>query len=530
MSAPVDLSPAHLSIVERILAEHVPDCEVRAFGSRATWTAKDSSDLDLAIVGEDPLDLRTLGRLKEAFEESRLPMRVDVLDWHAVTDSFRATIESDCLLVQQPFESSTWRRVRLGEAIEVNPPRSLARGTKSSFAAMADILANHRLLPTLSLREFKGGGSRFRNDDTLFARITPSLEHGKTAFVSGLQEGTTGHGSTEFIVLSAKEGVTDPRFVYYLTRWLAFRAYAIGQMTGTSGRQRVPADAIGSFEFLLPPLEEQRGIAHILGTLDDKIELNRRMNETLEAMTRALFQDWFVHFGPTRAKMEGREPYLPPNVWALFPDRLVPSALGEIPEGWQVRTLGEIVEQVRVSENPLKTPNTMFKHFSIAAYDDHQVPRLELGKDIKSVKTRVEPGVILLSKLNPEIERVWLVDVASNDRAICSTEFIVLEPRPPFQQSYVYCLSRSSAFRSQLESLVTGTSKSHQRVPPSAALAIAGLRPTTPILDAFETGTTELLNRIASLTRENGTLIILRDTLLAKLMSESNINRDRIYG
>ena len=85
----IDLRPDHLDTVQRILAEHVPECEVRAFGSRAAWTAKDYSDLDLAVVGAGPLDWRTLGRLKEAFEESSLPMRVDVLDWHAIPDSFR---------------------------------------------------------------------------------------------------------------------------------------------------------------------------------------------------------------------------------------------------------------------------------------------------------------------------------------------------------------------------------------------------------------------------------------------------------
>ena len=93
MSDLVDLSSAHLAIVEDILSEYVPECEVRAFGSRATWNAKDYSDLDLAVVGNGPLDWRTLGRLKEAFEESNLPMRVDVLDWHVISGSFRKVIE-----------------------------------------------------------------------------------------------------------------------------------------------------------------------------------------------------------------------------------------------------------------------------------------------------------------------------------------------------------------------------------------------------------------------------------------------------
>ena len=95
---------------------------------------------------------------------------------------------------------------------------------------------------------------------------------------------------------------------------------------------------------LYPPLAEQRAIAHILGTLDDKIELNRRMNQTLEEMARAIYKDWFVDFGPVRAKSEGQKPHLPPELWDLFPDQLVDSELGEIPEGWEVKTLGELIE------------------------------------------------------------------------------------------------------------------------------------------------------------------------------------------
>ena len=112
MTGSIDLDPNHLATVLRILAEHVPDCEVRAFGSRATWTARDYSDLDLAVVGDESLDWRTLARLKEAFEESDLPMRVDVLDWHASSESFRQVIERDYVVVQESDKETSngdWR-------------------------------------------------------------------------------------------------------------------------------------------------------------------------------------------------------------------------------------------------------------------------------------------------------------------------------------------------------------------------------------------------------------------------------------
>ena len=101
MNDSLNLKPAHLAIVRRILAKHAPDCEVRAYGSRASWMARDYSDLDLAVVGEGPLHWRTLSRLQEAFEESRLPMRVDVLDWYATPDRFRREIERGYVVVQQ---------------------------------------------------------------------------------------------------------------------------------------------------------------------------------------------------------------------------------------------------------------------------------------------------------------------------------------------------------------------------------------------------------------------------------------------
>ena len=107
----IDLNPNHLGTVKAILAEHVPECEVRAFGSRATWAAKDYSDLDLAILGKGPLDWTTLGRLKEAFEESDLPMRVDVLDWHAISEGFREVIEREHLVLVAADHSTSRTRL-----------------------------------------------------------------------------------------------------------------------------------------------------------------------------------------------------------------------------------------------------------------------------------------------------------------------------------------------------------------------------------------------------------------------------------
>jgi type I restriction enzyme S subunit len=306
----------------------------------------------------------------------------------------------------------------------------------------------------------------------------------------------------------------DERFAYYFLKRFDFKGYNSGSAQPSLNRNfihPVPVD--------VPPIAEQRAIAHILGTLDDKIELNRRLSETLEATARALFKSWFVDFDPVRAKAEGRDLGVPKDVADLFPDRFGDSDLGELPHGWKVGTFVEVVEHLRQQENPLASPDVLFRHFSIPAFDEGQWPKPELGESIKSLKSRVPPGVILLSKLNPEIERVWLVDVEPTDRAVCSTEFLVLRPRPPYERFYAYCLARSPLFRQQIEALVTGTSKSHQRAQLDAILGLPLIAPPKPITNAFDKTATPLFDRTLACRRESRSLAALRDALLPKLIS-----------
>ena len=318
-------------------------------------------------------------------------------------------------------------------------------------------------------------------------------------------------------------GATDDetRFLYYALQTVAIRSFMSGSVQAKLSQaslNRIPVP------YPHNPAH-RRAIAHILGTLDDKIELNRRMAHTLEEMARALFKSWFVDFEPVRAKMDGRWrpgeslPALPAQLYDLFPDHLVDSEIGPIPEGWKVGTLSDMATQLRKNVNPLGSPEAMFSHFSIPSYDSGQWPALDVGANIKSCKSLVPPGVVLLSKLNPEIERVWLVDVQPDDSAVCSTEFMVLCPRAPYGRSYLYCLARSTSLRQQLEGLVTGTSKSHQRAQASAVLKLAVVRPPDFLIRRFEGVAEELLSRALGRRRELRTLAALRDPLLPKLIS-----------
>jgi len=309
-----------------------------------------------------------------------------------------------------------------------------------------------------------------------------------------------------------------PEFAGYFFRSAGFRAQVYG-LSSLSTRASLNNEMLARLVIRYPPESEQKRIAGILKALDDKIELNRRMSETLEAMARALFKSWFVDFEPVRAKAEGRRPGLPETIAKLFPDSFEGSAVGEIPKGWGLGALGEFVEQVRDNENPMDSPDQLFQHFSIPAFDDGSWPVAEFGASIRSQKSRVPQGVVLLSKLNPEIERVWVVDIKPSDLAVCSTEFLVLAPRAPYGRSYAYCVLRTPSFRQELEGLVTGTSKSHQRVHASSVLALRSARPPAALVKSFQQIAEPALARALAARRESRTLSALREAMLPKLIT-----------
>lgn len=217
---------------------------------------------------------------------------------------------------------SDWALISFCDSVLINPTVRLKKGFEYPFVDMKSILTGSRDVNVTQIKPFNGGGSRFLPKDTLMARITPCLENGKIARYMPDREDGPAFGSTEFIVIRGKDGVTDNLFAYYLTSWLELREFAISQMTGSSGRQRVPVDSLAGFKFRLPPLPEQRAIAHILGSLDDKIELNRQMNETLEAMAQALFKSWFNDFDPVID-----------NILLKNRNQNQPSPLSPLPEG-----------------------------------------------------------------------------------------------------------------------------------------------------------------------------------------------------
>jgi type I restriction enzyme S subunit len=269
----------------------------------------------------------------------------------------------------------------------------------------------------------------------------------------------------------------------------------------------------------LPPLAEQKAIAAVLGALDDKIELNRRMNATLEAMARALFQSWFVDFDPVRAKLDGRQPVgLDPAISALFPAAFQESDLGPIPRGWTAQRLPGAVEV---------NPRRMLKAGTVAPYLDmknlptqgHSAEEV-VDREFSS-GTKFQNGDTLLARITPCLEngKTGYVDFLEDGQVGWgSTEYIVLAPKPPLPPQFGYLLARSEALRAHAIQNMTGTS-GRQRVPSECFNTFWLAVPPSEVARRFDELTAPLMAKIKANSTESRTLAALRDTLLPKLLS-----------
>jgi type I restriction enzyme S subunit len=312
----------------------------------------------------------------------------------------------------------------------------------------------------------------------------------------------------------------DTGFLKYLIGSQAFTDYVLAVQTGTAV-PHISGGQIQSFEFLLPSLPEQCGIAHILGTLDDKIELNRRMNETLEAMARALFKSRFVDFDPVRANAEGRERGLAPAIAELFPDSFEDSGLTEIPKGWQFEAIGDVVKVVGGSTPSTgeprfwedgaicwATPKDLSKLASPALLDtERHITRAGLAQIGSGL---LPAGTVLLSSRAP----IGYLAIAEVPTAV-NQGFIALVCDGGLPNHYV--LHWAKANMEIIEGRANGTT--FMEVSKAAFRPIPVIVPTQPVLHAYQRIADALHARLVSNLRQSATLAALRDALLPKLIS-----------
>lgn len=366
----------------------------------------------------------------------------------------------------------------LKNIIQINPTERLAKGTLAKKVPMEYLQPFTRAISSYETAEYSGG-SKFRNGDTLMARITPCLENGKTAYVSILDDGEVGFGSTEYIVFRNIEGVTDSKFVYYFVTSPWFREIAIKSMVGSSGRQRVQQSVLENLEVTLPPLEEQRRIAGILGSLDDKIELNRRINANLEAQAQALFRSWFVDFEPFR---DG--PF-------------VDSELGKIPQGWKVGTFQDIINITSGKRPPLKVDKCTSEAY-IPIYG---------ASSIQAYTTSFLRNEDLL--LIGRVGTLGIVQKVTGLSWPSDNTLIITSPFYEYSYQILKTIDFNKLNRGSTQPLITQTDIKNQII----------LLPPNEVLYRYEKISANMFSLNKKNNSEIKTLSALRDTLLPKLMA-----------
>lgn len=362
-----------------------------------------------------------------------------------------------------------WKNEKISKYIEINPKETLHKGTLAKKIGMDKLKPFCRDVNEYEVTEYSGG-VKFRNGDTIMARITPCLENGKTAMVNILEENEVGFGSTEYIVFRAKKEIADADYVFYLVRSPIVRDTAIKSMVGSSGRQRVQIGVIQDMEVPFPDLTTQRKIASILKNLDDKIMINNRINNNLEQQVSLLYQSWFEDFEITN---------------------------GVCPKNWSYQELSSITDIASGKRPPVKsdicnqeTPISIVGATSVMGFTseaNHTDKILITGR----VGTH---GVIQRFNIP-----CWTSD----------NTLVITSPYYEFTNQILHRIDYSSMNRGSTQPLITqGDMKK-----------VVVLVPDENTLSKFEEFAGSLMAKWEANNNENVKLVSLRDTLLPKLIS-----------
>src|SRR5690554_5477360 len=409
------------------------------------------------------------------------------------------------------------RKLLVGKAIKFNPSESITKGSVAKKIPMGALTEYQRKINEFEYSEYKSG-PKFRNGDTLVAKITPCLENGKTAFVDLLETDEVAFGSSEFIVLRQTE-YTTPEFIYYFARSPLFRERAISCMEGTSGRKRVNENSLKNLDFIFPDLPTQKSIAIVLSDLDAKIELNNKINRELESMAKTLYDYWFVQFDFPDAN--GR-PYKSSGGKMVYNAELK----REIPEGWEVKELGKLIDIQRgisykssdisgggipmISLNSFNLDGTYkaggIKSYS-GKYTDKQIAKSE---DLLIAATDVTRSADIIGKA------IMVPHYYKND-LVFSMDIAKIIPKKDISSPYLMMLFNSDHYHNYIKWYASGTIVLH--------LNMDGVKwykaeiPPTDLIEKFDSFYLPIANRINETERQNEQLTALRDWLLPMLMN-----------
>ena len=381
---------------------------------------------------------------------------------------------------------SEWTIKKLSEIADFNPRESLRKGTVAKKVGMDKLQPFCRDIPFYELEAYTGG-TKFRNGDTIMARITPCLENGKTAKVNILEEGEIGFGSTEYIVFRAKEGV-DEDFLYYLVCSSIIREPAIKSMVGSSGRQRVQTDVVENLDIAVPSYEEQHLIGRILRNLDDKIKINNKINENLEQQAQAYFDKLFVA-----------------NADPNWPECTLSDVGSIVAGGTPSKSKVEYYADhgiAWITPKDLSVDKSKF-----ISHGENDISELGLTK---SSATKMPVGTVLFSSRAP----IGYIAIAQNE-VTTNQGFKSVIPNENIGTAYVYFLLKN--LLPTIEGMASGST--FKEISGAGMKSVPTFMPDTDTIQLFRSFCEPLFKEQEVLEAENKHLSALRDSLLPKLMS-----------
>lgn len=538
MTASIDITPGQKKTLLALLRRFIPGVEVWAYGSRVKWTARPNSDLDL-VAFTTPTQQGKVSELKEALAESDLPFLVDLHVWDEVPERFHEIIRNEFIVLQtktKQLDRSIGNEAITGNVGDIAAPirNALVGGPFGSDLVSRDYVPSG--VPVI--RGTNMGHGRWVDGE--FVYVTPEKADSlasncaKPGDLVFTQRGTLGQvalvpkkGADRYLISQSQMKVTvdaekaDALFLYYVFTSAEQQAY-IRQNAIQTGVPHTNLGILRNTPLTLPPLAEQKAIALVLGALDDKIELNRRMNATLEAMARTLFQSWFVDFDPVRAKLDGYKPTgLDASTAALFPATFQDSPLGHIPQGWAIKPVGKVVDCVGGGTPSTAEPKywddgthhwTTPKDFSslrapILLDTDRKITDAGIAKISSGL---LPAGTLLLSSRAP----VGYLAIAAIPVAI-NQGFIAMKCNE--RASNFFMLNWCQANMTEIESRATGTT--FAEISKQNFRPIPVVLPPKELMAAFTAKVTPLYAKITANLQQSRTLATLRDSLLPKLLS-----------
>ncbi len=533
MSESLDITPAQMKTVRSLLRRHLPGVAAWAYGSRVKWTSRPESDLDL-VVFASPDQQANVSDLREAFEESNLPFRVDLFVWDEVPEKFRKTIKAERFVVQEEVErggteAGEYPNAQLGEVASVRSGFAF-KSRDMGDSGIPIIKIKNLVPPTVEtcdcvrvpnqVIENIPGVERYalKDGDILIAMTGATV--GKVSRFPRTNGRYFVNQRVGKVYLTQPEAA-NYRYLYYVLS----QDICVQQMFGTadgSAQANISGKQIESLEIPLPFVETQKAIAEILGSLDDKIKLNRVMNGTLESLAGAIFKAWFIDFEPVKAKAAGAAsfPGIPQNLFDQLPNKLTNSELGLIPEGWEYVPIGDLVKVVgggtpstkkpefwENGEHPFCTPKDMSRLNSPVLLDTGR--HITQAGVAKISSGQLPVGTVLLSSRAP-IGYLALaetpVSVNQGIIAMCTGDI-----------PNVYVLLWTEENMEVIKARASGST--FAEISKRNFRPIPALRPNTQSLTAFDDIARPLYELIVSNERESCTLAIIRDALLPKLIS-----------